>query len=144
VAPSGEPWPHRAEAARWKPEAGAAAIDPLSLYGARAGEVRALIDADATLGEAICEHNPEVLAQVAYAVEREDAATLGDVLLRRLPCGWSACRALDGAERAAGVMSARLGWDEARVAAEVASYREELAETLVPVSAIEGAAGVER
>jgi glycerol-3-phosphate dehydrogenase len=144
VAPSGEPRPRRAEAGGWKLKAGAAASDPLSLYGPRVGEVRALIDADATLGEAICEHNPEVLAQIAYAVEREDAATLGDVLLRRLPCGWSACRALDGAERAAGVMSARLGWDEARVAAEVASYREELAETLVPVSAIEGAAGVER
>ena len=59
--------------------------DPLALYGRAPGEVRALIDADPSLGERICEHNPEVLAQVAYAVEREDAATLADVLLRRLP-----------------------------------------------------------
>lgn len=137
ASPSGTTRVKRAEAGSWKLEAGA---DPLALYGRRAAEVRALIDADASLGTPICEHNPEALAQVAYAVEREDAATLGDVLLRRLPCGWSACHALDGAERAALVMATRLGWDEARVVAEVASYRLEVEDTLVPVSAIEGAA----
>ncbi len=142
VAASGGKAQHAADNGGWMSEAGVA--DPLALYGAHSGEVRALIEADPALGERICEHNPEVLAQVAYAVEREDAATLADVLLRRLPCGWSACHALDGAQRAARVMAARLGWDEPGVVAEVASYRQELAETLVPVSAIEGGAGVDR
>lgn len=137
VSPSGEPARRPAEAGGWRLEAGRTSDeDPLSLYGARADDVRALIDADASLGERICEHNPEVLAQVAYAVEREQAATLADVLLRRLPCGWSACHGLDGAERAARVMAPRLGWDEAVTATAVASYRRELAETLVPVTAI--------
>ena len=107
--------------------------DPLALYGPRAGEVRALIAADASLGERICEHNPELLAQVAYAVEREHAVTLTDVLLRRLPAGWSKCHALDGAARAAAVMGARLGWRDERIAHEIASYERELRETLVPV-----------
>lgn len=100
--------------------------DPLAIYGPRRAEIEALIDADAALGVPICEHNPEVLAQVAYAVEREHAVTLGDVLLRRLPVGWSKCHALDGAERAAAAMAAHLGWDTERCSREVAAYKEEL------------------
>ena len=106
------------------------------LYGPRAGEVRALFAADASLGERICEHNADVLAQVAYAVEREHAVTLADVLLRRLPVGWSKCHALDGAVRSAAVMAPRLGWSEERIAHEVASYERELRATLVPVGDI--------
>ena len=62
--------------------------------------------------------------------------TLADVLLRRLPVGWSACHALDGAERAARVMAPRLGWNDERIAHEVAAYERELRETLVPVDAL--------
>jgi glycerol-3-phosphate dehydrogenase len=107
--------------------------DPLALYGPRRAEVQALVDADASLGARICEHNPELLAQVAYAVEREHAVTLADVLLRRLPIGWSKCHALDGAERAARVMAARLAWPDADIPAAIAAYERELHRTLVPV-----------
>ena len=44
--------------------------------------------------------------------------------------------ALDGVERAAGVMAARLGWPDDRVPREVAAYERELRETLVPVDAL--------
>ena len=129
--------PQRVEAGGWTLDAGSSIEkDPLVLYGPRAGEVRALIAADASLVERICEHNPEVLAQVAYAVELEQAVTLADVLLRRLPVGWSKCHALDGAERAAGVMAPRLGWSNADVTAAIAAYAQELRRTLVPVDAI--------
>ncbi len=110
--------------------------DPLAIYGPRAAEVRALADAEASLRGPVCAHNPEILAQVAYAVAREHAATLGDVLLRRLPIGWSKCHALDGAERCAQVMARRLGWDDRRVTGEVAAYERELRRTLVPLDAI--------
>ncbi len=110
--------------------------DALSIYGPYRSEVQALIDGDPALGERVCEHNDELLAQVAYAVEREHAVTLADVLLRRIPAGWSRCHALDGAERVARVMAQRLGWDDARAACEVAAYEHELRETLVPVEAI--------
>ena len=111
--------------------ASVAAGDPLAVYGGRRGEVEAVIAEDTGRGERICAHNPEVLGQVAYAVEREQAATLGDVLLRRLPVGWSKCHALDGAERAARVMAGRLGWDEGRVRAEVAGYAGEVGRVCV-------------
>ncbi len=110
--------------------------DPLALYGPRAAEVRALIDTDPSLGDRICEHNSELLAQVAYAVEREHAVTLADVLLRRLPVGWSKCHALDGAERAARMMAPRLNWDDAQLTRELAAYEAELRTTLVPVGAL--------
>lgn len=105
-------------------------------YGARQNEFEAFADRHADLQTPICEHNPETLAQVAYAVERERAVTLGDVLLRRLPCGWSACHALDGAERTAGVMAKHLGWPPEHVVQEITSYKREVADTLVPVEAI--------
>jgi glycerol-3-phosphate dehydrogenase len=111
-------------------------ISSLAIYGRRAPEVAALAEADAALREPVCAHNAEVLAQVAYAVEREEAKTLGDVLLRRIPAGWSACHALDGAERCARVMASRLDWDDARVAQEVAAYGREVRRTLVPLEDI--------
>ncbi len=110
--------------------------DPLVIYGKRRPEVEALIARDASIRGPICPHNPEILAQVAYAIERECALTLADVLLRRLPVGWSACHALDGAEAAAHILQSHFGWDDVRTAAEIEAYKRELAETLVPLEAI--------
>ncbi len=122
------------EAGSGKRETGAARIGgPLAIYGARRNEVEAMIAADPALAEPICPHNPEVLGQVAYAVEREQAVTLGDVLLRRLSVGWSKCHALDGAQAAAAVMAARLGWDGARVVREIAAYEAEVRRVCVTV-----------
>lgn len=114
----------------------APAIDgPYRLYGRRGAEVAALAAREPALAAPICAHNPETLAQVAYAADAEFARTLADVLLRRLPCGWSACHALDGAGAAAAVLGERLGWDAARTKEEVHAYERELRRTLVPVTA---------
>jgi glycerol-3-phosphate dehydrogenase len=109
----------------------ARANGPLRIYGQRANDVQALADADPSLREPVCEHNPEMLAQAAYAVARERARTLGDVLLRRLPCGWSACHALDGAERVAAVIGPMLDWDDATRSRQIEEYRAEVRRTLV-------------
>ncbi|MEX2245865.1 MAG: glycerol-3-phosphate dehydrogenase/oxidase [Dehalococcoidia bacterium] len=107
--------------------------DALALYGSRRAEVEELLRGEPVLRERICEHHPETLAQVAYAVEREFAQSLGDVLLRRLPVGWSRCHALDGVEAVAGVMTSRLGWDAERTRAEIAAYADEVERVLVPL-----------
>lgn len=112
--------------------------DPLSLYGARADDVRAIARAEPRLAERISDDTPELLAQVAHAVDRELAVTIADVLLRRLPSGWAAGHALAGVERVAAVMGERLGWDPARQAREIDAYREEVRRTLVPLDAIAG------
>jgi hypothetical protein len=63
--------------------------------------------------------------------------TLGDVLLRRLPCGWSACHALDGAGRVAEVMAERLRWSAERVKGEIVAYEREISETLIKLAAVD-------
>ena len=136
VAPSGAPHRVRGDDGGSTMDDGGGTNGPLAIYGPREPEVRAFIAADASLAERICEHNPEVLAQVAYAVEQEHAVTLADVLLRRLPVGWSACHALDGANRAVRVMATRLHWSDDRIGHEVAAYERELRDTLVPVDAL--------
>jgi hypothetical protein len=53
-----------------------------------------------------------------------------------LPVGWSKCHGFDGVDRSARVMAARLGWDDARVAAEVAAYARDVRRVLVPLAEI--------
>jgi glycerol-3-phosphate dehydrogenase len=134
--PSGAPLPAPEHPQREPYEFVSIDADPLVLYGRRRDEPASLAERDATLGARVCEHNPETLAQVAHAVEREQALTLADVLLRRVPAGWSACHALDGIDAVAATVASRLGWDAERTAEEIQAYRRELAETLVPLDAI--------
>lgn len=60
------------------------------------------------------------------AVEREWAATLGDVLLRRTGHGLAACQALDCLSTVARGIGEILGWDAAEREAQVETYRREL------------------
>jgi glycerol-3-phosphate dehydrogenase len=110
--------------------------DPLALYGARRDEVRAFAESEPRLGERLAGDTPELLAQVAYAVDREHAVTIADVLLRRLPSGWAKGHALAGIDRVAQTMAERLGWDAAQREREIDAYRSELADTLVPLRAM--------
>ena len=82
------------------------------------------------LAEPIVPGRPDLLAEVAYAARREQARTVGDVLLRRTRLGLTAARRLlaPGAgaiERVAAAMGDELGWDEARRAREAEAFREE-------------------
>jgi glycerol-3-phosphate dehydrogenase len=95
------------------------------LYGARAPQVRALAaspDGTPALARLLCPHSPTIGAQVRFAVEEERARTLADVLLRRTPAGLAHCLGRDAAPVAARLMAPLLGWDEARIGAELAAY----------------------
>jgi glycerol-3-phosphate dehydrogenase len=94
----------------------------VELYGARAPRVRALAAAEPDLALRLCPHSPAIAAQVRYAVEAERARTLDDVLLRRTMAGLARCLGRDAAQSAASVMAGLLGWDDARVAAELSRY----------------------
>ena len=86
--------------------------------------------------EPIVAGRPDLLAEVAYAARREQARTVGDVLLRRTRLGLTAGAPLlaDDARRARrGGMGEELGWDEARRAREVEAFRDEArAEGILP------------
>jgi len=139
ISPSGPPRTLARASQRTAPQASGHLDEaPLSLYGVRAPDVQALIAREPSLGTPIGPGHAELRAQIAYAVEAEHAQTMADVLLRRLPAGWTKGHALDAVDAVADVMARRLGWDGERKSRETAEYRRELAQTLVPLSAIAG------
>jgi glycerol-3-phosphate dehydrogenase len=104
-------------------------------YGSAAGDVRALA-ATGQLAGPVIDGAPDLLAEVVYAARHQQAATVGDVLLRRTRLGLTHARALrepGAVERVAAFLGEELGWDAARQAAETAAFRAEAdAEGLVP------------
>ena len=107
-------------------------------YGHAAREVLEMVDADPALGERIQPDLPDLVAEAAFSVRREQARTLADVLLRRTRLGLLDARALvepgsEGAERAVRAMAGELSWDDVRVAAEIEAWHGvAAAEGLVP------------
>jgi glycerol-3-phosphate dehydrogenase len=102
----------------------------LSTHGPRAAAVleraRRVPEGTARL----CPGAPEIAAQVDWAVERELAVSLQDVLLRRTGLGSGPCRGLDCAEAVARRMAALCGWSARRVEAELDAYHAAIQRTL--------------
>jgi glycerol-3-phosphate dehydrogenase len=109
-------------------------------YGSAAQEVLGIAAARPELAAPIVPGRPDLLAEAAHAARREQARTVGDVLLRRTRLGLTAGRALldpsaDGPERVAAAIGDELGWDGARRAHEAAAFRDEArAEGIVPAA----------
>src|SRR5258708_37324368 len=72
------------EAARARGASEASARHLVASYGSEAAAVLNLVDRDRRLGDAIIAGRPEIWAEIAYAVERELAVRVQDVLVRRL------------------------------------------------------------
>jgi glycerol-3-phosphate dehydrogenase len=66
------------------------------------------------------------LADLRFAAEREQVTSLVDLLFRRVGAGWTRSMGHDAARRAAETVAGPLGWDAARIEAEVAAYRDYL------------------
>jgi glycerol-3-phosphate dehydrogenase len=103
-----------------------AAHNLIDLYGSRYRQVLAISDSDPALREPLCQHHPDLKAQVIYAVRKEFASRLSDVYLRRTGIGTSDCKGLDCVEAGAATMGRELGWSKERVAEEIESYRQEV------------------
>jgi glycerol-3-phosphate dehydrogenase len=109
-----------------------------SRYGHGAHEVLALAAERGELAQAIIPGLPDLLAEVALAVRREQARSVGDVLLRRTRLGLLAARELtsephggapDGpaapVQRVGETMARELGWSPPRLAVELERFAEE-------------------
>src|SRR3982074_896070 len=72
------------EAARARGASDATARHLVAYYGSEAAAVLNLVDRDRPLGEPIVPGRPEIWAEINYAVERELAVRVQDVLIRRL------------------------------------------------------------
>ncbi|MGH2906499.1 MAG: glycerol-3-phosphate dehydrogenase/oxidase [Solirubrobacterales bacterium] len=91
-------------------------------YGYAANEVVAMVRANPALADPIVAGLPDRLAEVALAVRKEQARSIGDVLLRRTRLGILAARELVAGggdvpmavQHVANVMAEEFGWDDAR------------------------------
>jgi glycerol-3-phosphate dehydrogenase len=94
-------------------------------YGTEAARVVGVAASDPTLLEPFCDALPYTGAELIFAARDELAITLSDLLCRRTRAHLLDARATyAAAERAARIVAGELGWDEARIADEVADYRE--------------------
>lgn len=64
------------------------------------------------------------IADIRRAVREEQAVSLVDVMYRRIGEGWSPGLGLDSAPLVARILGEECGWGEARIAEEVAAYRD--------------------
>jgi glycerol-3-phosphate dehydrogenase len=102
--------------------------DPLtahlvSRFGSEAPEVLALIAVDPALGEPLVPGFPHVRAEAVFAVRHEMATTLTDVLERRTRLHLfdrAACE--QAAPEIARLLAGELGWDDAEIDRQLASY----------------------
>jgi len=111
------------EAARARGASEATARHLVANYGSEAAAVLNLVDRDRRLGDPLIAGRPEIWAEVDYAVEREMAVRVRDVLIRRLHLFYEF---RDHAQGVVAPVAARmrrlLGWDETREAEELRDY----------------------
>ena len=97
-------------------------------YGEAAHQVLALAaesnPAHPELAQPIVPGLPDLLAEVVLAARREQARSIGDVLLRRTRLGLLAARELP-VQRVADVLAREHGWDRARTVLEIERFAQE-------------------
>ena len=79
------------------------------------------------LKERLCKQNPDIRAQLVYAVEHELVERLRDLLFHRTGIGTSPCLGQDCCERIAVWMGEIRGWDRQRMDREIQEYLDEVA-----------------
>jgi glycerol-3-phosphate dehydrogenase len=87
---------------------------------------------DERLREPLCPHSCHLVAEAVEAVAHESAATLGDILLRRVPVALGACWSETCSREAARKIGLALGWDQSRIYMELLRFEEERAQFLHP------------
>ena len=97
-------------------------------FGTEAGEIRALVRADAALGQPLVPGLPYLRAEAVYSARHEMAVTLDDVLSRRTRARVLAREAsVDTAPAVAALLAAEFGWTERERDAAVCAYRASVA-----------------
>lgn len=90
-------------------------------YAEHAADIVRLMASDARLREPLVPHSPAVAAEVSYVVRSEMAVRLTDVVVRRLGLGDAGHPGAALVRAAAAAAASELGWDQARVNAEIAA-----------------------
>ncbi len=100
-------------------------------YGYAAHEVLGVAGERGELAQPILPGHPDLLAEAVHSARREQAQSVGDVLLRRTRLALVDARALLASEaavqRVAAAMGSELEWDDARIESAADEFRAEAA-----------------
>ena len=97
-------------------------------YGSRWRNVWSYVQRDASLGRRLSDDLPYLLAEVAHAVEREMAASLSDVLVRRTHVAFETRdNGRAAAKRIAPLMATLLRWSPVEMAQQLDAYDRDVA-----------------
>ena len=94
-------------------------------YGKRALAVARGARESAEMRTPLCRHTSHIVAEAVDAFSNECAATLSDVLLRRVPVALGACWSSSCSREAAIRVGAAVGWSEERTALELEAFERE-------------------
>jgi glycerol-3-phosphate dehydrogenase len=94
-------------------------------YGKRALTVARKAHASAEMRTPLCPHTSHIVAEAWDAFSNECAATLADVLLRRVPAALGACWSPSCSREAATRIGAVMGWGEERTTVELEEFTKE-------------------
>jgi hypothetical protein len=82
---------------------------------------------DPALRAPLCSHTEHIVAEAVDAFAGECAATLGDVLLRRVPVALGPCWSPACSREAAARIGAVMGWKDTQTGAELEAFEIERA-----------------
>lgn len=91
-------------------------------HGPHALRIATLAASDSRLRAPLCDHTPHLVVEAVHGFAGEMAATLGDILLRRVPVALGACWSQRCTEQAARRIGEVLGWNEAGMQREVDNF----------------------
>lgn len=91
----------------------------VTIFGDLSDRMLRLADEHPHLAARVSHFPAVVAAQIVWAARHEMAVTLADAVVRRTPLGALGHPGRPALTQAAAIMSAELGWDEARVSAEI-------------------------
>jgi len=110
------------------PETTAQAI--VEWHGARASAIARVARESAHMRAPLCSHTEHIVAEAFDAFSNQNAVTLADVLLRRVPVALGACWS-DACSRSAAMRIATvMRWSDSQAAAELEGFENERAEFL--------------
>lgn len=104
----------------------------MGLYGARAREVVAEAKVDSDLLAVVHEESGAIGAEMIFAMRREFARSLADVMARRVLLAFAPSHGLDSLDRIADLLARNFNWDDARRATEIRGYEDWLSHLAVP------------
>ncbi|MGA9798530.1 MAG: glycerol-3-phosphate dehydrogenase/oxidase [Terriglobales bacterium] len=99
-------------------------------HGKRALDISRMAQRSPDLRAPLCSHSEHIVAEAVDAFAGECAATLGDVLLRRVPVALGACWSPTCSREAALRIGAALGWTDSQCATQLEAFEVERASFL--------------